>query len=349
MTKSEFDKIPPETIGTMNIMKDETAIAKYGEKGKDGVIELFTRKATTTLITESGMKDTIKVVAYGGVQFRTNGNKAIPLYVVDGVVITKEDLDKVDPQSFESVNILKAEAAITKYGEKGKDGVIEITTKKYYFDGTGNKKSVVKVIWDSTAPPPSFHNSGLRSENGANPLIVIDGNVMGKDFEFNSVNNANIASIEVLKDKSAVELYGGKAENGVILITSKKTTSPVNTSNSEIIVTGYAISKPDKSFVVMEQMPVFPGGESAMETWITSNLKYPGKAVKNKIEGNVPVNFLVTGTGKIKDVKVLKPGNALLDKEAERVISSMPDWKPGMQGGKTVGVQMQVTVNFKLK
>jgi len=99
----------------------------------------------------------------------------------------------------------------------------------------------------------------------------------------------------------------------------------------------------------MEQMPVFPGGESAKETWITSNLKYPGKAVKDKIEGNVPVNFLVTGTGKVKDVKVLKPGNALLDKEAERVISSMPDWKPGLQGGKPVDVQMQVTVNFRLK
>jgi len=86
-----------------------------------------------------------------------------------------------------------------------------------------------------------------------------------------------------------------------------------------------------------------------MVTWITTNLKYPGKAVKDKIEGNVPVNFLVTRTGKIKDVKVLKSVNPLLDEEAVRVISSMPDWKPGSQAGKLVDVQMQVPVEFKLK
>ena len=99
----------------------------------------------------------------------------------------------------------------------------------------------------------------------------------------------------------------------------------------------------------MEQMPMFPGGESAMVTWITSNLKYPGKAVKDKLEGNIPVNFLVTSKGKVSDVKVLNSVNPLLDKEAERVIRSMPDWKPGLQDGKPVDVQMQVTVYFKLK
>jgi protein TonB len=61
------------------------------------------------------------------------------------------------------------------------------------------------------------------------------------------------------------------------------------------------------------------------------------------------VNFLVTRTGKIKDVKVLKSVNPLLDEEAVRVISSMPDWKPGSQAGKLVDVQMQVPVEFKLK
>jgi protein TonB len=86
-----------------------------------------------------------------------------------------------------------------------------------------------------------------------------------------------------------------------------------------------------------------------MVTWITSNLKYPGKAVKDKLEGNIPVNFLVTSKGKVSDVKVLNSVNPLLDKEAERVIRSMPDWKPGLQDGKPVDVQMQVTVYFKLK
>jgi TonB family protein len=207
----------------------------------------------------------------------------------------------------------------------------------------------MEVVPPPPPPPAPFPNFDIRSENGAKPLFVVDGIVEGKDFDVKSINPEDIEKIEVLKDKSAVELYGGKAENGVVIITSKKTTSAVNSTKSEVTVTGYADNKADKSFVVIEQMPMFPGGENAMVTWITTNLKYPGKAVKDKIEGNVPVNFLVTRTGKIKDVKVLKSVNPLLDEEAVRIISSMPDWKPGSQAGKLVDVQMQVPVEFKLK
>jgi TonB family protein len=194
-------------------------------------------------------------------------------------------------------------------------------------------------------PPPSYVK--VRSKDGKTPLVVVDGVI--KDIEVDKIDPETVASMNVLKDKSAVELYGEKAGNGVIIITSKKTTSPVNDTKQEVIVTGYADNKTDKSFVVVEEMPMFPGGENAMVTWITSNLKYPGKAVKDKIEGTVPVNFLVTSAGKIKNVKVLKPVNPLLDAEAVRVINSMPDWIPGSQAGKQVAVQMQVSVEFKLK
>ena len=216
---------------------------------------------------------------------------------------------------------------------------MEISTKKIQA-GTDN---------NLTPPPLSLIQNLDRPTNGQGPLFVVDGITTEKGFDIKSINADNIASITVLKDKSAVAIYGEKAENGVIIIATKKTTSPVNDAKSEVIVTGYADNKTDKSFVVVEQMPMFPGGENAMVTWITSNLKYPGKAVKDKIEGTVPVNFLVTGAGKIKNVKVLKPVNPLLDAEAVRVINSMPDWIPGSQAGKQVAVQMQVSVEFKLK
>jgi TonB family protein len=85
-----------------------------------------------------------------------------------------------------------------------------------------------------------------------------------------------------------------------------------------------------------------------MASWINSNLKYPAEAVKSKITGKVLVNFTVTAKGKIENVVVIKSINPVLDAEAKRVISSMPDWKPGMQAGKTVPVQLQVPVEFKL-
>ena len=86
-----------------------------------------------------------------------------------------------------------------------------------------------------------------------------------------------------------------------------------------------------------------------MTSWILKNLKYPSEAVRLNVTGKVFVDFLVTSTGKIKNVEVNKPVNPLLDAEAIRVISNMPDWKPGSQSGKPVTVQMTVPVEFKLR
>jgi periplasmic protein TonB len=106
--------------------------------------------------------------------------------------------------------------------------------------------------------------------------------------------------------------------------------------------------KSDDVFVVVEELPEFPGGGGeAMRSWISDNLKYPGEAFNKKVTGKVDIGFLVTAKGKIKDVTVLKSVHPLLDAEAKRVISSMPDWKPGTQHGKSVPVQMKVQVEFK--
>jgi protein TonB len=102
------------------------------------------------------------------------------------------------------------------------------------------------------------------------------------------------------------------------------------------------------AYVMVEEMPQFPGGESAMMFWISSNIKYPGDAAKKNITGEVLVNFVVGNNGKIKNVKIEKSVNPLLDAEAVRVISSMPDWKPGTQGGKSVEVNIRVPINFAL-
>ncbi|MGC1390546.1 MAG: energy transducer TonB, partial [Bacteroidales bacterium] len=127
----------------------------------------------------------------------------------------------------------------------------------------------------------------------------------------------------------ATDKYGEKGKDGVIEITTKKEATK-------------------DVFVVVEEMPAFPGGTDAMVAWITSNLKYPAEAVKAKITGKVYVNFVVSTKGKIKNVVVSKSANPLLNVEAVRVISSMPDWKPGSQKGKTVDVQIKVPVEFKL-
>ncbi len=103
-------------------------------------------------------------------------------------------------------------------------------------------------------------------------------------------------------------------------------------------------------FVVVESMPEFPGGQQALFKYLSDNVKYPVIAQENGIQGRVICQFVVNKDGSIVDVEVVRSGgDPSLDKEAIRVIKSMPKWKPGKQRGKPVRVKYTVPVNFKLQ
>ena len=101
-------------------------------------------------------------------------------------------------------------------------------------------------------------------------------------------------------------------------------------------------------FVVVEKMPVFPGGDSTLMKFISSNVKYPETAKENNVQGRVILRFCVTYEGKVSKIGVLKGVDPELDAEAIRVIRLLPDWKPGMQGGKPVNVWYAIPVTFTL-
>ena len=103
-------------------------------------------------------------------------------------------------------------------------------------------------------------------------------------------------------------------------------------------------------FVVVESMPEFPGGQQALFKYINENVKYPVIAQENGIQGRVICQFVVNKDGSIVDIEVVRSGgDPSLDKEAIRVIKSMPKWKPGKQRGKPVRVKFTLPVNFKLQ
>ena len=104
----------------------------------------------------------------------------------------------------------------------------------------------------------------------------------------------------------------------------------------------------EKIYTFVEELPQFPGGESAMMAYLKKNLIYPKEAVKEQIEGKVFVSFVVNIDGSIEGVKVLRGVYQLLDNEALRVVKNMPKWNPGKQNGKAVRVQYTLPVNFKL-
>ena len=102
-------------------------------------------------------------------------------------------------------------------------------------------------------------------------------------------------------------------------------------------------------FEVVEQMPEFPnGGMAGLMQFLSKNIKYPTIAQENGTQGRVTVQFVVNKDGSIVDAKVLRGVDPYLDKEALRVIGTMPKWKPGMQRGKVVRVKFTVPVTFQL-
>jgi TonB-dependent SusC/RagA subfamily outer membrane receptor len=267
-----------------------------------------------------------------------------PLVLVNGIV-RDLDTDEIDPNLIESITVKKYDASATAlYGEEARDGVMLITLKpgvnsedltikpgsdmesiKVTGYGSQNKKESISVTGYGVQNKSGFgqYKKGvrLRSEDGSKPLVFVDG--VERDIESDPIDGDNIESIDVIKDKQATNAYGLKGNNGVILITAKK--------------------KPS-GLVLLEEMPSYPGGEKAMQSWLYSNMKV--KKRSEKISEPVIVVFTVDGMGKVRDAKVLEKKYPTWEAEAIRVVSSMPDWKPGMQNGKPIDVVMQLPIDF---
>lgn len=105
----------------------------------------------------------------------------------------------------------------------------------------------------------------------------------------------------------------------------------------------------DPSFIVVEQMPEFPGGEEALYQFLGSNLSYPDTAKEQNITGKVIVSFVVEKDGRITNAKVIKDIGGGCGDEALRVVNKMPRWKPGKQKGKPVRVQFSLPFVFNLE
>ncbi|HEY9543821.1 energy transducer TonB [Prevotella sp.] len=127
-------------------------------------------------------------------------------------------------------------------------------------------------------------------------------------------------------------------------------------ANGEVLKAKEVIAQPEppkveeqKVFDVVEQMPSFPGGPAALMSYLSQNTKYPVVAQENGVQGRVVVSFVVERDGSITDVRVVRSVDPSLDKEATRVVKSMPHWIPGKQNGSTVRVKYNVPVSFKLQ
>ena len=105
----------------------------------------------------------------------------------------------------------------------------------------------------------------------------------------------------------------------------------------------------NKVFDVVEQKPQFPGGEAALLKYVAEHIRYPAMAQENNIQGRVVVQFVVTKTGAVGEVKVVRGKDPDLDKEAVRVVKSLPKFVPGKMNGHAVNVWYTLPIQFKLQ
>lgn len=168
------------------------------------------------------------------------------------------------------------------------------------------------------------------------PLTIVDDSKVNNEEEI-------VTMEEAAKGKDAIGKY--KVENG-------STDPDAVRKDIESIMTPTdkgGTEKETETFRVVEVMPQFPGGEAEMYRFISTNLKYPVVDQEMGTQGRVSIQFVVSKTGEITNLVILKGISPTCDKEAMRVIKSMPKWIPGKQSGNPVQVYFTIPIVFKLK
>lgn len=185
------------------------------------------------------------------------------------------------------------------------------------------------IIRQETAPPPP----PLKATIQFTPPVITEDSKVNEDKEMKTADELiesktqiSIANVEGTNDKNAVDIAELKEHK--VIVEEKE---------------------PEKPFVSVEQMPQFPGGDTELMKFIGSNLKYPTIAAENGIEGRVVIRFVVGKDGDVSDVNVVRSLDPSCDKEAVRVVKSMPKWVPGKQNGRNVPVYYTLPVLFKLQ
>jgi protein TonB len=175
---------------------------------------------------------------------------------------------------------------------------------------------ITQPIFTAAPPPPA------EAPQVAEILDIVD-------------NNTEIQEEEIQSTESTTE-----AVSGPVAHVSGPAMGPPAATQEE--------GDEGEVFEIVEQNPMFPGGNEALMKWLSKNLKYPASAQENGIQGRVLVQFVVNKDGSIVEPKVLRSVDPALDKEALRVVSTMPKWQPGKQRGKTVRVRFTLPVTFRL-
>ncbi|MCU4156210.1 TonB family protein [Carboxylicivirga sp. A043] len=239
VTKEEMNELAVEIIDNVNVLKGDAATKKYGEKAKDGAIEITTKSA---LKEEVLLKSTDKVKVESFSIDADSGEA--PVFIVDG---ERRSVENMNAEDIEVVTVLKDPEVTQLYGEGAENGVVLVTTKD---------KAEEKVIFKSTEKAKiSSIELNITDENGKSPLYIVDGERI-TDGEM--LKAKDVEKVSVLKGEEAIKRYGEDAKNGAILIETKS-----DKNVDEVVVVGYgAMNKSDMNNLLVRR------GEKAENVWL---------------------------------------------------------------------------------
>ncbi len=382
-----LNDIDENQIARMSVLPYKEATAKYSEKGKNGVVEITTRKKAAelgmkypfrrtnpedypTFYGESYLKfnawlaDNIKYpsdAASRGIEGRVTVNFVIQpdgsltnptimsshdQSISDAVIKAVKESPRWDPAKNQQVQDPFATTATVKFSLPGKitpdDTYVMVEQAPEY---PGGDKALLDFIKSNQRYPAGAIADKAEGRVIVRFIVNTKGMVEGAEV---------LKGVHPLLDAEALRVVnslsgwlpgaqGGKPVNVWYMV-------PVNFSlTPEVKGTTAPTPSVPAPFENPEEMPQFPGGPGAMSMTIVERMQYPEEARNQKIQGRVVVRFIVTAEGKVRNPIVTKGVHPLLDEEAVRVVSALPDFKPGMQAGKPVDAYFTVPITFMTK
>jgi TonB family protein len=232
------------------------------------------------------------------------------------------------------------------------DGKVVFTVVEEMPEFPGGEKALRDFIGSTVKYPEGAKNDGIQGKVYVTFVVKSDG----------TVGDAKIArSAHPLLDSEAIRVInllptwkpgkqGGKEVNVAYTIPVQFKLDGDKNAKQALPFPAPKVGsqRPDGVYIVVEEMPEFPGGELALRDFMASTVKYPADAVKENIQGKVFVTFVVKADGTVGDAKIARGAHPLLDDEAIRVVNLLPVWKPGRQKGEAVSVSYTVPVKFAL-
>jgi len=282
------------------------------------------------------------------------------LLIVDGREHPYNYIKALDPNEISNINILKGDRAISAYGERGRNGVLLITTKRLTITEIGSRDDVYNIVENM----PLFEGGDVQKfsqwvrSRAKYPEIAYKNGIQGKVFiGFIVEPDGSVTNVTLLRgvDKSL-------DDEALRVVRSSPQWKPGMQRGENVpvrfsITVNFSLETADQTkksdsddiFMIVEKMPTFQGGDvQKFSEWVANNVQYPAIAKENGIQGKVYLGFVVEKDGTISKVQILRSVDASLDNEAIRVVKTSPPWTPGEQRGEPQRVRFSITVLFDL-